>query len=324
MLEVRDLELVEAVTTHGNFTRAARVLGVNQPALTRHVAALEQRLGGVLFIRRNQGIEETALCRALKAEAGDLLSRFRALSARMGHARGEHSHEVAIVAGTYAAETIGMAALGRMVTLRPDVQVRFTSVNYVQALARLRDREAELAIIEISEFEAEPDLVIEPLRRHRGAFAARASHPLVDSPNLTLPDIVRFPICLISRMPDRIAQPFIAARQAAHQTGHSCPAYPARIIESPTAALLAVRASDMLVAVTGSLIAPWLSTGEIKVLQWQEPWLATNFGIVHLRTRPPSPTTVTFIECLRQADQEAEADDAALLVAVGARTADHN
>ncbi len=200
MLEVQDLELVEAVTTHGSFARAARVLGVSQPALTRHVAALEQRLRGVLFIRRNQGIEETDLCRALKAEAGDLLKRFRVLSARMGHARGEHDQEVAIVAGTYAAETIGMAALGRMVTLRPNVQVRFTSVNYVQALARLRDREAELAVTEISECELEPDLVIEPLRRHPAAFAARAAHPLVGRAKLTLPDIV--PISGLSYLTD--------------------------------------------------------------------------------------------------------------------------
>ena len=59
MLEVRDLELVEAITAHGSFARAARVLGVSQSALTRHVAALEQRLRGVLFGRRNQGIEQT-------------------------------------------------------------------------------------------------------------------------------------------------------------------------------------------------------------------------------------------------------------------------
>ena len=73
MLEVRDLEVVEAITTHGSFARAARVLGVSQPALTRYVAALESRLRGVLFVRRNHGVEETDLCRVLKADAGDLL-----------------------------------------------------------------------------------------------------------------------------------------------------------------------------------------------------------------------------------------------------------
>jgi DNA-binding transcriptional LysR family regulator len=320
MLEVRDLELVEAITTHGSFARAARVLGVGPPALTRQVAALEQRLGGALFLRGHQGVEQTDLCRALVADAGDLLARFRALNARLGQVRGGQEREVAVVAGGYAVETVGMAALARMLARRPHVQVRFTAVNWAQALARLRDREAELAILEVSEFGTEPDLVIEPLRRRPGAFAARAGHPLAGSAGLALADILAFPLCFVARVPDRILQPFATARQAAQHAGEgrAYPAFPAAIVESPATALLAARASDAVVAVTGSVVAPWLRGGEVVLLPWHEPWFATNFGVVHLRARPPSAATATFIECLRQADREAEADDATLLAAAGA------
>jgi DNA-binding transcriptional LysR family regulator len=318
MLEVRDLELVEAITTHGSFARAARVLGVGQPALTRQIAALEHRLRGALFLRGHQGVEQTDLCRALMADAGDLLARFRALDARLGHVRGGQDRELAVVAGGYAVETVGMSALARMTALSPRVQVRFTALNWMQALACLRDREAELALLEISEFGSEPDLVIEPLRRHAGAFAARVGHPLAGRTALALADILAFPLCFVGRTPDRILRPFAAARDVAQQAGRAYAAFPAAIVESPTTALLAARSSDVVVPVTGSVVTPWLRGGEIILLPWHEPWFGTNFGIVHLRARPPSAATTAFIGCLRHADREAEAEDAMLLAAVAA------
>lgn len=318
MLEVRDLEVVEAIAVHGSFARAARVLGISQPALTRHVAGLEHRLRGTLFIRGNQGVEQTDLCRVLMVDAADLLARFRALGTRLGHVRGDPDRDLAIVSGTYAAETIGLPALAKMLAAHSRIQVRFNALNWVQALARLRDRDAELAILEISEFGNEPDLVIEPLSRHPGAFAARAGHPLVGQISLTLPDILRFPFFFIGRTPDRVAQPLVSARQKAQSFGVSYPAFPAAIVESPTAALLAARVSDAVVAVTGSIVAPWLRSGDIVLLPWHEPWFATEFGIVHLRARPPSSEASTFIECLRQADHVAQSEDSMLLAAVAA------
>lgn len=318
MLEVRDLELVEAITTHGSFARASRVLGVSQPALTRHVTALEQRLGGVLFIRSSQGVEQTDLCRALMADAGDLLARFRSLSTRLGHARSHHETEVAVAAGTIAAETVGMAALGLMFRAKQNVQIRFTALNWLHALAHLRDRTAELAIFEISECGDEPDLIVEPLHQHPGAFAARSGHPLAGKSGLTLADILCYPMCFLGRLPDRVIQQFVTAREAAQCSGGAYPVFPAGIVESPTAALLAAGKSDAVVPVTGSIARGWLRSNEIVLLPWHEPWLATDFGIVYLRVRPPSAATMAFIECIRQADENARADDDMLLAAIAA------
>ena len=46
MIEVRELRLVKAIDDHGSLVRAARVLGIAQPALTRALARLEARLRG--------------------------------------------------------------------------------------------------------------------------------------------------------------------------------------------------------------------------------------------------------------------------------------
>ena len=50
-LEVRDLRLVTAVATQGSLTQASAVLHVSQPALSRHLAQVEARIGAPLFER---------------------------------------------------------------------------------------------------------------------------------------------------------------------------------------------------------------------------------------------------------------------------------
>jgi DNA-binding transcriptional LysR family regulator len=252
------------------------------------------------------------------ADAGDLLARFRSLSTRLRHARSDHDAEVAVVAGTIAAETVGMAALGLMLHAKQNVQIRITTLNWIHALSYLRDREAELAIVEISECGDEPDLIVEPLHRHPGGFAVRPGHPLAGKSGLTLAGILRYPLCFLGRLPDRVIPQFVTAREAAQCGGGAYPVFPAGIVESPTAALLATRNSDAVVPVTGSLARAWLRSGEIVLLPWHEPWLATGFGIVHLRVRPPSAATTAFIECIRQADDNARRDDEMLLAAIAA------
>src|SRR5512139_1896262 len=71
MFEVRDLRMVRAIHEHGSLVRAARVLGIAQPALTRQLAALEARLRGPLFERSPRGVTTTDLGRAVLTDASE-------------------------------------------------------------------------------------------------------------------------------------------------------------------------------------------------------------------------------------------------------------
>lgn len=53
-VDLKQIEAFRAVARHGGFTRAARVLDIGQPSLTRSVARLEATLGFALF-RRGSG-----------------------------------------------------------------------------------------------------------------------------------------------------------------------------------------------------------------------------------------------------------------------------
>lgn len=69
------LRAFEAAARHNSFTRAAHELGVTQGAISRHIRALEDRLGFALFARTPQGLEIESAARVFARELGDAFSR---------------------------------------------------------------------------------------------------------------------------------------------------------------------------------------------------------------------------------------------------------
>ena len=58
-MELRQLQYFLAVADSGSFSRASAVIGVAQPALSRHIRQLEEELGTNLFYRHGRGVQMT-------------------------------------------------------------------------------------------------------------------------------------------------------------------------------------------------------------------------------------------------------------------------
>lgn len=74
MLDVHHLEIVRAVHEAGSLSRACRRLHMSQPALTRQLAVIEQRLGTPLFRRHARGMALTAAGARVLETAGRVLA----------------------------------------------------------------------------------------------------------------------------------------------------------------------------------------------------------------------------------------------------------
>ena len=73
-MELRVLHYFLAVAREENFTKAANMLHVTQPTLSRQIADLEQELGVKLFVRSNHNIILTEDGMILKRRAQEILS----------------------------------------------------------------------------------------------------------------------------------------------------------------------------------------------------------------------------------------------------------
>ncbi len=82
-VDVRRLRYFIAVCAHGGMSRAAAVVGVAQPALTRQIQLLEQELGVPLLTRNGRGATPTEAGQILLAEARAHLDSLDALVDRV-------------------------------------------------------------------------------------------------------------------------------------------------------------------------------------------------------------------------------------------------
>jgi DNA-binding transcriptional LysR family regulator len=78
-LALRDLEVLEVLLREHSLTRAAKVLDVTQPALSKVLARLRRYFSDPLFVRVGLRMEPTAKALALEGSIGAILERVRAL-----------------------------------------------------------------------------------------------------------------------------------------------------------------------------------------------------------------------------------------------------
>lgn len=76
-MELTEIEAFVAIAQHRTFTRAAAVLGISQPAISRRITLLESDLGAPLFERLRQGVLLTDAGQAFLPHAQAILARLR-------------------------------------------------------------------------------------------------------------------------------------------------------------------------------------------------------------------------------------------------------
>ena len=133
------------VLSEGSLSGAARALGVTQPTVGRHIAALEQALGLTLFTRSQQGLLPTEAALELRPYAEAMQHSAAALArAASGHGHGEGVRGTVRVT---ASEVIGVEVLppllARLQARHPGLTVELALSNRVQDQLH---READIAI----------------------------------------------------------------------------------------------------------------------------------------------------------------------------------
>jgi len=168
------------------------------------------------------------------------------------------------------------------------------------------EREVPIGLADLRGLVLDPGLAVEALRPHPVIVVARPGHPLAPRHQVSLADIMAFPLAFIGRSPSELHGPLAVARDAARSQGDIHPAFPAVMHESPTVMLQLLRHSDAVTALPVSLAIEPIARGEVVALGWREAWAAMHSGIITLRNRPLSAAEQGFLDLVRTANKKAE------------------
>ena len=155
-MKERQIQAFRAVMTHGAVGRAAAVLGITQPAVSRLIADLEREVGFVLFERKGRGLHPTPEAGLFKREVDTFftgLDRIALAAAeirdsRRGHVRLTVMPAVALSLAPRVVEAIAAAYPTARVTLDVHTAPRIADLvgagQYDLGLAHLDAPRAEI------------------------------------------------------------------------------------------------------------------------------------------------------------------------------------
>jgi DNA-binding transcriptional LysR family regulator len=132
-----------AVLREGSLSAAARVLGLTQPSVSRHIEALEEAVGGTLFVRSQRGLSPTDRAIALQPYAEELVAASAALLRTASGGADEVAGTVRITASEIVAVEHLPAILAEVRRRHPKLSVELILSNAVDDLLQ---RRADIAV----------------------------------------------------------------------------------------------------------------------------------------------------------------------------------
>ena len=194
-MNLTQLETFVHVAEHGSFSKAAMVLGVAQPALSRQVRALETELHETLLLRNGRGVELTEAGRRLLQHGQDILNLVSHAKDDLRARRSEPVGQITIAMPPTLARLHTLALIRAFQAEMPQARLTIMEGFSVHLTEWLLTGRTDLALVYNPE--PMPALEILPLRRERLCLVS----PKDDAPARppTLAQLSRYPLVMPQR-----------------------------------------------------------------------------------------------------------------------------
>lgn len=197
-MDIRVLKYFLAVVREENITKAAEILHVTQPTLSRQLAKLEEDFGVQLFLRGKKGItltEEGMLLRRRAEEIVELADKTESeLSAHEEMVAGE----ITIGSGELAAVQILPKIFQSFKEKYPHVIFDLYTANADQIKQRLDNGLTDIGIL-LEPVEIEKYDFIRFHIPERWVVVMRADDPMAKKESITIKDLVQLPLIFVKR-----------------------------------------------------------------------------------------------------------------------------
>lgn len=306
--DLRALGHAQALADHASYARAANVLHLTQPALSRSIQQLERRVGARLFDRGRKGVEPTEVGRIFLRHARELLARAGDLTREISIIKGAEVGVLTIGSGAYPAEVMVDTAVASLVQRYPDLTVRVFVDNWANLTGLLHRREVDLVVADAAQARADPALDVTAVADYQGYFVVRSGHPLTLRRHpVALGDVLDFPVVSTGRLPARLLEPLLkGARRNALKHVREVPAV---TCESLAMMKVIAESSDAVAILPLKAIAREVEANRLAALPLVEPWLIADFGIIRLAGRTLSPAGEALVSILQREHAHFDRDE---------------
>ena len=183
-LKMNELRVFVAVLEHRSFRKAAAVLHLSQPAVTKAIAGLEQTLDVKLFDRVANGVEPTVHGRSFAPRAVAVFDELRRAAQDLTLLSSGALGSLRVGTVPMPAIPFLPVAINRLIDAHPGVFLSVVEERETELLDRLRKRDIEIAILRLALVEPGDDMRTVPLFNEKLCVIANKNHPLAARRNL--------------------------------------------------------------------------------------------------------------------------------------------
>jgi DNA-binding transcriptional LysR family regulator len=295
-LKLRDLHILLAVMHTGSMTKAASLMSVSHPIVSKAVADLERTLGVRLFDRSSRGIEPTRFGQALSKRSISLFDDLKQAVKEIEFLADPTVGELSIGASEPVAAGLLPAAIKRLTDKHPRIRFNVEQGDALTLQRReLRDRKVDLVIARMLSAPQEPGRDAEVLFYEKLMVVAGVRSKWASRRKIALKELVNEP-WILAPLETLQDSPFT---EAFHAMGLEPPIAKVLVYSLPLRLHL-LGTGEYLSLVPGSVLHFSGEHMALKALPVQLPEWRLPVAIVTLKGRKLSPVAQTLIESVRQ------------------------
>lgn len=191
-MEMRELKSFVLLAEQLHFGRAAKLLNLSQPALTKQIHRMEEELGAELFERGRHGTSLSSFGKEFLREARTSVAVFDRLMERAKSAASGESGKLEIGFGFHTLEMVPRLIV-QLRKIAPGIEVGLRDMSTAEQVEALGSGELDLGFVRLP---TTADLKTMPVIRDRLVLVSSAASPL--PPGGTLADCKNRPFVSIS------------------------------------------------------------------------------------------------------------------------------
>jgi len=189
-LKMGELRVFVAVLEHRSFRKAAAVLHLTQPAVTKAIAGLESTLGVRLFDRVANGVEPTVHGRSFAPRATAIFDELRRAAQDLTLVSSGAKGSLRVGTVPMPAIPFLPVAIQRLIGAHAGTFLSVVEERETELLDRLRKRDIEVAILRMSLVDASGDMQVDTLFDEKLCVVAARDHALASRTRLNWPELL--------------------------------------------------------------------------------------------------------------------------------------
>ncbi|OOG74801.1 pca operon transcription factor PcaQ [Sinorhizobium sp. A49] len=301
-VKFRHLQTFVEVARQKSVMKAAALLHVSQPAVTKTIRELEEVLGVAVFERDGRGIKITRYGEVFLRHAGAALTALRQGLDSVSQERSGDGVPVRIGALPTVSTRIMPRAMSLFLKEDTGARIKIVTGENAVLLEQLRVGDLDLVVGRLAAPEKMTGFSFEHLYSEQVVFAVRAGHPLLSGTQSAFAHLGDYPVLMPTRA--SIIRPFVEHFLIAN----GIPGLPNQIeTVSDAFGRAFVRTSDAIWIISAGVVASDIEDGTLAVLPIDTSETKGPVGLTMRADAVPSLPLAILMQTIREAAGEASA-----------------